>query len=236
MRRRPKSPSFGVPRFSLRLLLAMVTLAAILLAGWSALIEPYRRQASGFDRLNDLHPQSGVFPVTPTMQPNVETKLEPIDDSWHRTLVELAVGQEAALKIRSVQIPKETSEEDLQFIVARMKFIISIDVSESDVSEDIARSLASLPELERLVAVRSNLGGAAIAELSQSESIRTMQLTANPFGDESVVSLGRMKQLDEVFLRWSRITPKGVEALRAGLPDCSIWFQARAADADNGTR
>ena len=236
-----RSPNIRARRFSLRLLLAMVTLAAILLAGWSTLIEPYRRQAAGFDRLNDLlpPPPTGAFPFTPppAIQPSVETKFEPMEDSWHRRLVELAMGRDAALKVRAIRIPSGTKEEDLRFILTRMRFLTSIHVSETTVSEEIAKSLARLPELEQLFAVRSKLSDAAIAELSQSKSIKMMTLTANPFGDESVVSLARMKQLDEVFLRWSKMTPRGVETLRSELPDCSIWFQVRAADASiNETR
>ncbi len=196
----------------------VVTAAAILLAGWSTLIEPYRRQAAGLDRLSDLYPPSASF-ATPSNS---------IEDSWHRILIEFAVGEEAALKIRAIQIPGGTNEEDARFILSKMRFLSSVDVSETNVSEDVARILAGMPELTELFAVRSNIGDAAIAELSRSDSIRTMRLTANPFGDESVVSLAGMQQLDEIFLRWTKITPDGFETLRGELPDCAIWFQARA--------
>lgn len=227
-------------RFSLRLLLGAVTLAALLLASWSALVEPYRRQSAAIDRLLKSQPQQLVLQqLVPqqivTLMAGFDstgvpcTYCDVIDGSWHEWVVSFALSGERAVKVRRIHLPDGTSEEDVLFLTKRMKFLEFIDMSDTDVTPDIARTIAALPELKEFVAIRSNFEDTSVKELSNSTTLRRVKLTSNPLGDASVTSFARMKELDELYVRWTKMTAKGVETLNAELPDCSIWFHARAS-------
>ena len=221
--------------FSLRLLLIVVTLAAVLLAAWSTLVEPIRRQSVALDRLNEIDPQHQIVSLVDAPNASSYSQVEPIPESWQRTFVAATIGEDRVFLVRHVSLPKGTIEPDLRFVLTKLPHLQSVELTQCKVSKEVASVLAAMPELKSVTAVRSDLGDEAIASLSTTKSIKHLKLTANPCSDASIAAMSQMKQLEELYLRWTQMTAQGVDRLRTQLPKCEIWFHARAAHATTET-
>ncbi len=229
-----RSGAARLGRFSLRLMLLMMTLVAGVFAVWSSLIEPYRRQAAAVERVGELHSSNTQLFGAILGQPGVSglvVENDASDSLWHKSLVEFAVGEKQFVKVRELKMPPGTKDTDLTFVLARLPYLKSVELSKSDVSVTAASLLGKMPELESLTASQSNISDEAITQLTQSQSIESMRLTSNPITDEAVSSLERMKSMQEIFLRWTKMTPDGAERLQEKLPDCKVWFHARAKES-----
>ncbi|MEM7315597.1 MAG: hypothetical protein AAF497_20860 [Planctomycetota bacterium] len=230
MNNAPNDRASRLPRFSLRLLLIIITLAAGCFAVWSSFIEPYRRQAAAVKRFEKLQPPSRaqMFTFTTTAVrtssiPGLTVQNVNNESAWHRWLVERAVGKDEFIKVSGAIMPAGTSEEDLTFILSRLPFLNTLEVSKSDVTVPAAQVLGAMPELKEVTANNSNISDEAIALISNSKSIEQLRLRGNPVSDQAVDSLGLMSSLRELYLRWTKVTPEGADRLRQKLPDCKIW-------------
>lgn len=206
--------------FSLRMLLAVVTLAAFAYGGWAFYVEPYRLQQQATRRF---------FNILGTQHTRMELQ-QAVGSGWQRRLVEVALGKGSFVVVRSVEFPQGSKELDILFILERSPSVERVVLDHTTVTPDIVDALSRMRELDTLQARYSAITDQAIANLSGSITLQHLMLTGNPITDESMKTLADLDSLRHLFVRWTKMTADGVQMLQAGLPDAQVFYEARVGD------
>ncbi|MCA9065727.1 MAG: hypothetical protein KDA96_21810 [Planctomycetaceae bacterium] len=153
-------------------------------------------------------------------------------------------------------ITPATERESLKTLVAigaDLKFneqghLISIDVSEKDISDKDLPSLAPFEHLESFFAIYTHINGDCLAGLSQTSTLTRLDLFASPVDDLHLstmrqrgslqyVNLGGTQLTDAslpILLSWpelqvleigdTRMSRSKLQTLKSQLPDCDVVF------------
>ena len=137
-----------LPRFGLRLVLVVMTMAAVAFAIWGQVVEPYRQQAAALERLSQLDGfdagNADAFSLEDTRF-YVPTELD-----WQGKLVGLTLGKNKYMKMEFVRFPRGTTEEDITYVLSRSRYLRSVSLERSELSRRTLACLASLRELVEL--------------------------------------------------------------------------------------
>lgn len=80
--------------------------------------------------------------------------------------------------------------------------------------------------LEMLDLSRSNIDAGNLASLADLASLKQLRLSSCKFEDADVDTLGRMTQLEKMWLLDTDLTKDGYERLRSLLPDCQVYWRS----------
>lgn len=208
------------PRFNLKWLLLILTLASIPFAIWGRFVEPYRQQAAAMARLNSLEAWNG------SNDRNTVSKIDfaqPDGAAWRHQLVETVVGAGSCIEVTLLRLPAETSEADAAYILSRMPFLKLVGLERTKLSDRTLRCVAAMPELAVLELPYCDLSDDEMAVLSSSRSIERLTLTGNALTDAALPALAQLEKLQGLYLRWTNVTAPGVEAFQLKRPNCEVY-------------
>ena len=99
----------------------------------------------------------------------------------------------------------------------------SLTVEGDGVSDEFAKTIAKITQLETLIINRSPITNEAVEHLTQLKGLTFLDLrNNNEITDEGLVHLKSLKNLRTLRLGSTGATPKGVDFLKQALPDCEV--------------
>jgi serine/threonine protein kinase len=98
-----------------------------------------------------------------------------------------------------------------------------LNLSGSSCKPTDAAAIARLP-LTHLLLGAASVDDAVAAELANCGTLQWLGLVGNPLTDKGLAELHRLKRLKSLTLEKTNVTPEGVAALRAALPDCVVEY------------
>ena len=217
------------PRYSLRFLLLLMAVTAVALAVWSSMIEPYRRQAAGYERYNRVIESklAGRNVDIAGMGFDLDDSYElasirqPTESIFAKSAVSWTIGENKYVDVTKLRFPPKCEANDVDFIIQRMPHLNLVALDRNDVSNDLLRYFASQQDLA-IVAMRyCDITDEDLSQL-RGAKIERLYLTGNPVTDDSIETLATLGGIKKLFLRWTGITAEGAEVLRSKLPNCEI--------------
>lgn len=100
--------------------------------------------------------------------------------------------------------------------------LTELDVSFSQISDEAAKTLATMAKLEALYLNDTNIQDTAIANLKGSK-VKVLFLNGTKITDQCLEALGSLDKLEHLELRDTRITEIGAARLRSKLKECAIF-------------
>ncbi len=225
------------PRYSLRLLLIAMSVAAVVLAVWASKVEPYRQQFAGLTRFIDLvnhavdRINSGAgsdrgllgYAFDIDEQDGSLTKYRKPDGSaLARSLVSMTLGSEKYVEYTKLRFPAECEPDDIEFVLSRMRHLEFVALDGNALTAKTLRTVGRIP-LKTASLRYCDISDSRLAEMNGA-GIKILYLTGNPITDKSIDSLATLRELEQLYLRWTDMTEQGVSDLRRKLPDCEIHF------------
>lgn len=202
-----------LPRWGLRTFLVFIGCLCLLLGYWTTQVRPYRQQAVAADCLRRLGCQWTSREVTPPI--------------WSRWLVP-ADGYRSVESVDLGEVYWILNPESLRREDARRFEGITRDCPSRD---EVLDALSGLSDLESLSLRYCEISDEEFRSLRSLSHLEELSLTGCPVTDKSIGQLADMPKLRTLILRWTRISPEGVERLRTELPECEILYRQRAEEA-----
>jgi len=97
-----------------------------------------------------------------------------------------------------------------------------IDLSGTRIDGDGLKHLANLTNLEIIQLARTRLDDADLLELRRLTRCQHLDLAGTAVSDVGLQSLAGLTSLQRLIIRDTRVTDRGIAALQAALPDCTI--------------
>ena len=195
-----------LPRFRLRSLLVLTTVASLLLAGWQSLVQPYRDQVAA---VANLQKAGATVSIDALALP-----------AWQKQVLLWSLGPEALIAATSVTLCDSKLPSDFAEHLSSLPFVVELTLDRTDFDDEDARAIVgSKRYLRRLslcytLVTDAGLHG-SVAELSALEELRLTGLGG--VTNERLASIAGLPLLREAYLRWTAATPKGIETFRTGV-------------------
>ncbi|TWU00550.1 hypothetical protein Pla108_15020 [Botrimarina colliarenosi] len=202
-----------LPRFRLRSLLVLTAVISVVLAGWEALVRPYRDQAAAVAQLRKEGATVGLERATLS--------------GWRRDVVRWVVGPEALVEAISVELCDVALPEDFSERISSLPFLVDVKLDRTDLDDSDAKALAKKSRLRRLSIRYTRVTDAGIAgSVSQLPALEELRLTGlSGVTDAGLATIAELPALREVYLRWTGATTDGIEAFRASVPGRVVHTQ-----------
>ena len=218
----PSGPTQASPpkrrwyQFSLRSLLAVLTLFVFLLAGYWAVfrtyVEPYRVQREAAEKLQEKWPE-------------LEIVWEPAGPRWMRDVF----GEEHFRDVVKVQWPwpgpyKAITANDL----ARLECfgnLRDLDITAEEISKSGLAHLPQLTRLENLSIASPQITDQDLVHLQDLTQLRSLSLEYTSITGEGLAYLTKLKNLKKLSLVGSKLNDESSHHLSqfAGLEDLDVW-------------
>ena len=212
------------PRMSLRVLLVVVTMAAVCL-GW--LVSSARRQRAALHSLDaalvmwDYQLPDGNFN-------RWDPHAQPPYPKWFRQLA----GNDMLGTVRGVAMVSPTQRISLEPLRS-LPDVELLNLTGSQLDEDQLQFVAELKTLHVLNLDMTSVGDRGLAHLADMDSLAVLSLVSTNVTDAGLVHLHGMKQLQQLDLEGTAVTDGGVATLQAILPGCQIWNGPRYTPQSN---
>lgn len=226
-------------QFSLRALFVLVTIVGI----WFGVqVNSARRQAAivsdieqvGGDVYYDWQLEPGVGATHP---PGPAWLRKLIGDDYFQTVLVAyindpyleeerlpAVDQLPAL--RNLVLQETQTGDATMRRISKLKHLWSLDISQTNVTDMGLVHLARLRTLKRLSVGTWDrdriVGDAGLKRVATTLDLESLWVLGHGFTDASIPVFERFKNLRELSLLHTLVTEKGIERLRATLPNCEI--------------
>jgi hypothetical protein len=113
------------------------------------------------------------------------------------------------------------------------KDIRRIDLSWDAISPDLTQNLTNFPKLACLFLARSHVKDSDLHNIAKIKTLEHLKISSNSgITDSGIGSLATLKHLRTLELGDTKVTPKGLQALK-GLPIAVLWLDSRYGDATN---
>jgi hypothetical protein len=186
-------------RYSVRSMLALMTLCCVAMWVWTLYVQPFRVQAASLKRVNEL----GGATVSAEAQ----------GSDWHRWLVERMVGSKQFVEVQVVDLRGRPVNASDVSALSGLRFLKTLHLDRADVSDANVAALASLAQLEQLSLTYTRIGDAGLSQLGRLANLKTLYLTGVPVSDKSIGLLAQLPSLRTLYVRWTNISADGVEKL-----------------------
>ena len=212
-----------VPRYSLRTLLVLMTLACIVCGVW---LNRAIRQRTAVRRFYELMSQrvvsDGDNPVTMTYRYQGKNEYyKPIVPEWLHPLRD-AIDEEAFGEVTGVQLmDTPVADDDLRHLAA-VPTIEYINLRNTKITDAGLVHLRVCPRLNMLQFDGAPITDAGVAELTRYQELTSLSLSGTKITDAGLEHLARLPKLKELWLRNTAITDAGYKKLQAALPNCEI--------------
>jgi len=181
-------------RFSLRLLLLLVAVIAIVLA---TIGHRAARQNQVLSAINSI---------------GGEYDFEPKDVGPLGTWLGKIYGEEAFGKVLSVDLRKTDANDKLLSKIACLRDLENLDLSSVNVSDRGVESIAHLP-LHELWLQGTKVTDEVGTHLAKCHTLEMLAINATDVGDAFLVNLGHHPGLQDLGLRGTKVTAEGTKAL-----------------------
>jgi hypothetical protein len=108
--------------------------------------------------------------------------------------------------------------------VGSLPELVSLSIHNTSVTDDGLKHLAHLYALESLSLGNDNIDGSGLTYLRNVKGLKTLYLGNTGVGDDDLDVLKSFPELSSLYINGTKITPAGVEELRAALPNCFIGY------------
>lgn len=195
-----------LPRFRLRTLLVLTTIASLALAGWQSLVRPYRDQVAA---VANLQKAGATVSIDALSLP-----------AWRKSVLLWSLGPEALIAATSVSLSDGKLPPDFAEQLSSLPFVVELTLDRTDFDDADARALVSSKrQLRRLSLCYTRLTDAGLAasvsELSALEELRLTGLSG--VTNAGLASIAELPFLRKAYLRWTAATPEGIDAFRAAV-------------------
>ena len=113
-------------------------------------------------------------------------------------------------------------DTELAQLAAVAPFIVEAELGGTQITDAGLASLKSFTQLERLHLERTKIKGTRLAELRGLAHLNYLNLCATGVSDDQLGSFSNLPALRQLYLFGSEVTTRGVQTLRASLPECTI--------------
>lgn len=217
-------------KFSLRMILIIISIFACLFSFHMSRVEPYRLQQLALRQLSKERLPNGQTSITSARENMrffitrgaVVRGTMPVSN-LEQLAVETALGANSYLRIDSLDIRTNVESEEIVFVLRRMPFLQKLQFdSGRQISQDVIREIA-MQDLLVVDLTDSGLSDSDVKELCRSETIEHLCLNDNLITDDVIEHFERMKNLKRLDIWWTNVSKEGVARLRKSRPDCEIY-------------
>jgi hypothetical protein len=211
-------------RFSMRTLLALMTVVAVAMAVWSAYVQPFRAQRDSLAKITALGAQS--------------SSVAALGPSWQKWLVETMVGSNQFVHVVTADLRNSRVTSADVSAMAGLKFLKVLYLDRAELTDSNVSALSQMSALETLSLKYTRLTDDGLAQLVRLGNLRVLYLTGVPITDKAITTLSSMSTLQELYVRWTRISMSGALRLRKTLTSCAVHhheIRPMAVTAISGT-
>jgi hypothetical protein len=195
-------------RFSIRSFLVFTAICCLALGAWSLYVQPYRDQAVSLSRLCDLG--------------GTTTSVGAAGPSWQRWLVEMFVGPQGFVEVRTADLRGRTIAAKDVSSLSGLIYLQSLRIDRAELNDENIAAIARMSGLTELSMTYTKVGDDGLREVTRLPKLEKLHLTGVPVTDNGAALLASMPSANELFIRWTKITNAGAERLRAALPNCRV--------------
>ncbi len=181
-------------QFSLRTLLLLTLVLAVLLATWKTSVQPYVAQKRAADKLAKI---------------GAEIELAPGEPSWMRSLL----GEAYTMDVVMVRLEgKEFADRDLAPL-ADLPQLQRLFLDYVPITDEGLKQIEHLTNLREISLGKTRVGDAGLAHLAKLRNLQSLDLSGNAITDRGVAHLRGLDKLVTLELSKNRITGVGLAHL-----------------------
>ncbi|MEO6002738.1 MAG: c-type cytochrome domain-containing protein [Opitutus sp.] len=154
---------------------------------------------------------TGLRPEMARLERELGIKLLPVSRHPGDGLILRARGAEATF-----------GDKELAQLTAVAPFIVEAELGGTQITDAGLVSLKPFTQLERLHLERTKINGTTLGELRALTQLSYLNLCATRVSDEQLSAFSNLPALRQLYLFGSEVTPRGLQSLRASLPECIL--------------
>ena len=212
-----------LPRYSLRALLVLISVACLVSGFWLNKAIRQRAAVRHFEALTANRPPShGEHLVTICYRYRGRDEYyKPIVPKWLHPLRDF-MGEEAFGEVTGVQLlDTPATDEDLRYL-AYVPTVERVWLSGTQVTDEGILRLHVCPGLKFLVLNDAAVTDVGLARLTVLTELESLSLNGTQITDAGLEHLAKLPKLTELWLRNTAITDEGYRKLEVALPECHI--------------
>lgn len=107
--------------------------------------------------------------------------------------------------------------------------ILEIDLSNSNLTNEMTKTLASFENVERIQLQKTGIGDNALDNLGELEHLKSLNLFSTNVTDEGLSQISEIPQLERLYLWQSQVTDEGVKAFNEKNPTIEVNYKIENA-------
>jgi hypothetical protein len=197
-------------RYRLRSLLIAMAACCVVMGVWVIYVQPFREQAASAKQLADLGVDTAIRPA--------------VGPAWQRWLVETMDGNRAFVHVVGADL-RNCPQMPVAFqSLASLRHLKYLYVDRSDIDPEGAAMLGGFRDLESLSLTYAGVDDAELMKFAPLTKLQALYLSGNPISSASVGVIESMPALQELYVRWTRLTAEDIRRLQKALPACRIYY------------
>jgi hypothetical protein len=202
-------------RFSIRALLGVMFLLAVILGIWAEFVRPYRKMLLA---KRALERQGGQVTLVGENGPG-----------WQRWLVTKTIGPDGFTRVTNIDLRGAKTDPTTARHLHWMPTARTVTLDGCEFSDSELRALSHFAELRLLSLRYTQVGDAGIESICQLPSLTTLYITGTNVTDTGLRFLKNAKSLDQVFARWTTISQTAADEFCEAVPACQIHTHEQRA-------
>lgn len=198
-------------RFSLRAMLAVMTLCCAAMGVWTIVVAPYRDQHFAAQAVIDA---KGTFQTE-----------APDDSAWRRWLVCALLGDDRYINVVAVTLNDATLDESLLRRLGDLREVRELNLDRSTMTDPRWSVLAKLQQLQSLSLRSTSIDDVGLKVVAGNPRLETLQLSGAPITTASAEIFAQLPNLRQLYIRGTQLSPAEARDLAAKLPDCRIYYE-----------
>lgn len=150
--------------------------------------------------------------------------------------IELAEGERGTIQpvfpgspLLAVGFPSNqgrTGTADVHGLMCCAENVATLNLGRTRITDEALSTVAHMPRLVKLDLRQTNIGDEALKHLAELKELRSLNLFSVNITDQSIPLISGLTKLETVYLWQSKVSPAGVERLRAQRPELRIVYEA----------
>jgi hypothetical protein len=212
------SKPFSRFRFGLRAFFALVTALCLCLSFVVHRAEKQRRAVQAIEAMGGTvwYEDEPIYALNLLRR----AKIKQLDDH-HDQITRHYLHAVTEVRLEDAAINDETLRQ-----ISSLTTIKVLELDRTNVTDEGMSLVSSLPELRSLSLANTKITDAGLVWLKNAQQLRTLQLSYTAVTDQGMEQVKQLPHLQFVFLRGSKVSQSGADALISAIPalaETGVW-------------
>ncbi len=132
------------------------------------------------------------------------------------------VSEEKSFVTASLRGRKDLTKSDLKQLNKISEQLIELDLSETNLDDDLLSYLNNFPHLQKLFLQKTQVTGKNLEVLNELKYLEYLNLYGTPLEDDALQPIAKLTSLQNVFLWQTNVSPKAIQQLQNTRPRLQV--------------